>query len=98
MQREVAGQQVEVDRVNRVTVIEVALKPPPVALSEIGGQQVEVDRIDSSIHIGVAEIGVANKQARVIAGLPEKGRGISDERILGDAQGGIVQRSRSDSG
>ena len=50
---EVGGQEVEVDRIHRPTVIEITLTECLVRLSEVGCKNVEVDGVYGAIMIGV---------------------------------------------
>ena len=52
---EIAGQQVEINCVNRVIVIEIALAGILAALAEIDGKNIEVNSVDALILVGIRE-------------------------------------------
>ena len=59
--RKIRRQQVEVDRVDRAVIIEIAIPPNLRRATEIGGQKVKVDGVNGAIKIGVAGKRVADE-------------------------------------
>src|SRR5437016_9081013 len=58
---ELCRKQIEINRVDRPTVIEITLAEGLAGLPEISGQQVEVERVDGAI---VISVGGVDKKAR----------------------------------
>ena len=52
---EVGGEGAEVDAVDDVVVIEIALVPAGHSLVEVGGEDAEVDAVDDAVEIRIAE-------------------------------------------
>src|SRR5206468_10356560 len=78
---EVRREQIEVDRVHRAAVIEVAIEPCFTGLTEAAGQKVEVDRIDRATEIRIAVERVAEQNGGIVNRLPGEGRRKAREDI-----------------